>query len=395
MSSESPGAPAPPVRQRGRWAVLRGWLLGLAVLAGALAAFQLLVFRKPPLEVRATAAARGTVEQTISSTKAGSVRSRRAADLSVDLAGVIRALHVREGDRVRQGARLLSLDRRDAEAALAAAEQERAALAAAVAEWKVRRDDTHRERDRIAELYKSASASQAELDQAQTRLDANEALLLAARARLEAQGAVIERARVALAKCELAAPFDGIIAARFVEVGEWATPGKVAFRLIDTDRLYVRAELDEVDVAGLRLDLPARVVLDPWRDRRLPGRVTRIAPFVSEVEEQNRTVEVEIELSGGTEGIELRPGLSADVELILRVESDVLRVPAPALLENDRVLVVAEDGRARSRALRIGVRNWEYAQVLEGLREGEWVITSLESEAVKDGALVRRTDVPK
>jgi HlyD family secretion protein len=383
-----------PVARRRTWPLLRGWLIALLAVAAVGVPVQLLVFRRPPVEVRTIAVAPGTVEQTVSSTKAGAVRSRRAADLSVDVAGLIWTLHVREGDRVARGAKLLTLDRRDAAALLAAAERERAALEAAVAEWGVRRDDARRERDRLAELLKAASASQAELDQAQTRADTMETSLRAARARLDVHEAAVDRARLALEKCDLVAPFDGVVASRYVEVGEWATPGKVVFRLIDDARLYVRAELDEVDIAGLKLGLPARVTLDPYRDRRLPGRVTRIAPVVSELEEQNRTVEVEIEFSGGTEGIELRPGLSADVEIILRTEERVARIPAPALLEGDRVLVAAPDGRARARPVRIGLRNWDYAQVLGGLAEGERVITSLESEAVKDGVRIRLAGGP-
>ncbi len=371
------------------WKLLRGWIAALAVAAALFAGLQLTFFRAPAVDVRGVAAAPGVVEQTVSSTKAGSIRSRNAADLSVDAAGLIIALQVREGDRVKRGDRLLSVDRRDAAAALAAAERERGVLEASSAEWSVRRDDARRERDRLSELLKGNSASQAELDSAQMRVDTAEATLRAAQARLEVQAAAVDRARLAVDKCELLAPFDGVVSARFTERGEWATPGKVVLRLLDVDRLYVRAELDEVDIAGLRLGLPARVTLDPWRERRLPGRVTRIAPYVSEVQEQNRTVEVEIELDGAPEGVELRPGLSADVEIILRSEKNVLRVPAPALLEGDRVLLAGADGRARARPLRIGLRNWEYAQVLEGLAAGDLVITSLESEAVKDGARIR------
>lgn len=388
--NEPAAPPRPPVRRRTWWTLLRGWILAAAVAAAIGGAVQVAVFRRPPVEVRTLAVAPGTVEQTVSSTKAGAVRSRRTADLGVDVAGVVQVLHVREGDRVRKGARMLSIDSRDAAAALAGAERERAALEAAVAEWTVRRDDALRERDRIGGLLKTASASQAELDQSQTRLSTTEISVRAASARLAVQAAMVERARLALEKCDLAAPFDGVVAERFVEAGEWATPGKVVFRLVDLERLYVRAELDEVDIAGLKLDLPARVTLDPYRDRRLPGKVTRIAPYVSEAQEQNRTVVVEVEFTGGTEGIELRPGLSADVEIILRVEEKVLRIPAPALLEGDRVLVATPGNLAAARQVRIGLRNWDYAQVLEGLAEGEHVITSLESEAVRDGVRIRR-----
>ena len=160
-------------------------------------------------------------------------------------------------------------------------------------------------------------------------------------------------------------------------------------RLIDPEHLYVRAELDEVDLGPLRVGMVVRVTLDPYKDRRPAGKIVRIAPFVSEAQEQNRTLEVEVELGAGIEGLELKPGTSADVEVILRERDGVLRIPSQALLEGNRVLVAGADGRARAVALKIGLKNWEFAEVLEGLTEGDSVIVSLENEAVKDGALVR------
>ena len=136
-------------------------------------------------------------------------------------------------------------------------------------------------------------------------------------ARVAVQRAILARARIALDKCDLRAPFAGIVSELFVEIGEWALPGKLGVRLLDPERYYVRAELDEVDIGAVGEGLPARVTLDPWRDRRLSGRVTRVAPVVSEKEEQNRTLEVEVEFTGGAEGLDLKPGTSSDVSVLL------------------------------------------------------------------------------
>jgi HlyD family secretion protein len=142
-------------------------------------------------------------------------------------------------------------------------------------------------------------------------------------------------------------------------------------------------------MANLRVGLPVRVTLDPFRDRKLPGKIVRVAPYVSEIQEQNRTLEIEVDLDRVSEGISLKPGTSADVEVILSDVRAAMRIPSRALLEGNRVLVADRDGRARAVPLKLGIRNWEYAQVLEGLAGGEPVIVSLESERVKDGARVR------
>jgi HlyD family secretion protein len=131
----------------------------------------------------------------------------------------------------------------------------------------------------------------------------------------------------------------------------------------------------------------ARVTLDSVPERSFPARVTHIAPFVLDVEQQNRTVEIEVELDDAAFAATLLPGTSADVEVILEVRAEVLRLPTHALLEGQRVLVLA-DGRAEERRLELGLTNWDWTEVLRGLTPGELVITSLEREGVVAGAAV-------
>jgi len=387
----APASGAPPPR---RWRQARGWILALLLAGGAILFVQLVLLRPVPLPVRTVRAERGLVEETVSSTKAGALRSRLASAVSVDVAGTIVTLHARQGAQVRQGDLLVSIDRRDADAALAATRRELSVLDSLLGEARTKQADAARERERFRELRKTESASQSQFDQAETLADMAAASAQAAAARVESQKAAVTRAEIAVEKCDLHAPFKAVVADLYVELGEWAVPGKVAMKLIDPDHLYVRAELDEVDLAGVRVGLPARVTLDPYKNRKLAAKVTRVAPYVSELQEQNRTVEIELEFTGGTEGLDLKHGTSADVEVILREEPGVLRIPAQALLEGNRVLIAAADGRARARTLKIGVRNWEFAHVLEGLAEGERVIVSLESEKLKDGVRIQEAAEP-
>lgn len=369
--------------------ILRSWLIALLVPALLLVAAYAFFSRTKPLEVRLRAVERGKVEQTVSSTKAGAVRSRKSSDLSVETAGAIVAIHAREGRAVKAGEHLVSIDRRDADAVLAAATGEQKVLESLAVEAAARRKEALRELERLEQLHRSGVATESQLDTARMLGDATAAALAAAEARVEAQKTVVARAAVAVEKCDLHAPFDGVVAEVNVEVGEWALPGQVAMRLLDPLRVYVRAELDEVDIGQVRVDLPARVTLDPYRDRRIAGKVVRIAPYVSELLEQNRTLEIEVELTGGIGGIDLKPGTSADVEVILREIPDTLRIPASAILEGDQVFVVDAEGRARRAPVTLGLRNWEYAQLLDGLREGDRIIVSLESELLKEGVPVR------
>ena len=80
----------------------------------------------------------------------------------------------------------------------------------------------------------------------------------------------------------------------------------------------------------------------------------------------------------------LLPGTSADVEIILSAEDEVLRVPTSALIEGGSVLVL-DEGTLRRRELQVGRRNWNYTEVESGLEEGEWVVVSLDREEIRDG----------
>jgi HlyD family secretion protein len=137
------------------------------------------------------------------------------------------------------------------------------------------------------------------------------------------------------------------------------------------------------------------VTIDAYPGRTFAGHVTRVAPYVLDREEQNRTVEIEVSLEypGGPMEVRLLPGTSADVEVILQSREAVLRVPTPALLEGGRVLVVKE-GKLEERKVRTGLRNWDWTEVLEGLSPGDLVVTSLDKPEIKAGAEVKVTESP-
>jgi HlyD family secretion protein len=163
--------------------------------------------------------------------------------------------------------------------------------------------------------------------------------------------------------------------------------------LLDPASLYVSAPIDEVDSARVAVGQTARVTVDSFRDRAFPTRVRRIAPYVLDVQEQNRTVDVELDFIENPLPEGLLPGTSADVEIVLAVREAALRVPTPALMEGGRVLVLA-DGLLAERRIEAGLRNWDFTEVLSGLAEGDLVVTSLDREEVKAGARARAADAP-
>jgi HlyD family secretion protein len=288
---------------------------------------------------------------------------------------------------VRRGETLLLLDASTAETQLEAAQRDLEAARATAEAARAAATLARQDHDRTVALFKSSVVSQGEMDQAKSRLESAEADLGAAAAREQRAGATVRLARDELAHLRVVAPFDGVVSQRLVEVGESVIPGQPVLELVGLDRLYVSAPLDEIDIGRVREGLPARVSLDPYRGRVWQGSVSRVSPVVNDVREQNRTLEVEVEMMPDSTAPQPKPGTSADVEIILDERDGVLRVPTYAVIENKQVLVI-EDGKAVTKPVTIGLKNWDWSEIKDGLKENDRVITSLDRQGVKAGARV-------
>jgi len=377
---------------------MRRWLLFLGVLAVAVVATMVLrrtVLAPEPIAVEVAEVSRGRVEQTVTNSRGGTVKAHRRARLSPEVGGRVVTLPYREGEQVAAGAVLLAIDDGVLRAQLLLARTETAAA-------KARERQVCTEQSRAAkELARNRTLAERKVISADL-LEGLEAKAVAATAACAAAGAEVEQARAqvgvvetGLAQTRLVAPFAGTIARRSVEVGEWATPSPPAvpvepvIDLIDTEPRYVTAPMDEVDAAKLAVGQQVKVTLDPYPDDTFPGHVTRVAAFVLDVEQQNRTVEIEVSLDDEALAGRLLPGTSADVEVVLGAHDDALRIPTSALMEGGRVLVVGDDGRLVEREVTVGLRNWDFVEITSGVAAGERVVTSLDRPEVKAGAQVR------
>lgn len=371
---------------------LRRTLVLLALVAIVVLA-RFTVFAPKPLEVEVVQVERGTVESTVTNSKAGTVETRRRARLSPEIGGRVVALPHREGSRVKKGDVLLRLDDSTQRAELdrarkelnsARAEHRRACTAAELA-----RREYHRNR----ELAADGIVTESLLDQSESAAETGAAECEAAAAVVETAEAAVRVLENELRKTVLTAPFDGVVAEVSIELGEWTTPSPPALPvppvidLLDSRVTYISAPMDEVDSARIQPGQPARVTIDSYPGQSFAGMVSRVAPYVLDVEAQNRTVEIEVELEDRELATGLLPGTSADVEVILDVHEDVLRLPTPALLPGQAVLMVS-DGVLERRDLEVGLRNWDYSEILDGIAEGARVVSSLDREEIQAGAEV-------
>ena len=378
---------------------MRKWLLwSLLLVAGAAALLRFTLLTPELVPVKVVRAELGRVESTITNTKAGTVRARRRAQLSAEVGGRVVKIAHREGDRVAAGAPLLGLNDSTQRAQLRLAEEGLRVAEASRRQACIARDRARRELDRKRKLAEQAIVSEDLLDHLESAYEGASASCSAAAAEVDRARAQISAIEVELEKLVIRAPFDGVIAEVAVEVGEWITPSPplltapAVVDVIDPTSLYVSAPMDEVDSAAIRTGQPAKVSVDSHPGASFPGKVVRVAPYVLDIEAQNRTVEIEVEIEDPEVAATLLPGTSADVEVVLEARDSVLRLPTSALLEGNRALV-ARDGRLVEQPVQLGLRNWDWAEIREGLSPDQAVVISLDRVEVKVGARVQVEEI--
>lgn len=367
--------------------------LAIAAVIVAAAAFALYAATRPkPIAVVVAAVDSGRVETTVANTRAGSVAACRRAKVAPPAGGRIERLPVKEGQRVKAGELLLELWNDDLAARERISREQLGSAQARVVEVCQLADAAKGEARRARELRAQNFVSEQSVVRTEADAASRAAACASARTQVREGEARIVASKADTARTVLRAPFDGIVAEINGEIGEYLTPSPPgiptlpAVDLIDDSCIYVTAPIDEVDAAQLKVGMRGRISLDAYRGKHFDGHVRRIAPYVLALEKQARTVEVEVEFDAPGEARQLLIGYSADIEVVVDSRDGVLRIPTPALMPGNRVLVLGDDGRLAERKLDIGLTNWEFTEVKAGLNRGDRVVTSLDREGVKAGA---------
>ncbi len=371
-------------------------LIFLAVVAAGAAALRLTVLRPKLVPVTVQRVETGRVEDSVVNSRAGTVQSRLRSEMSPGIAGQVVAIPARKGTHVKKGDVLLRLDDTEEKARVELATRSLDAARAVADQARLEAEYAERQWKRSQDLARNQVVSETDFDANRTRAQTTQVALAAAKARIQEAEASLEAAKSVLEKTVITAPFDGVVLDVTTEVGEWISPSPPGvpippvLDLIDPQALYVSAPIDEADVARIRVGLPVRLTLDAFRGRFFKGKLTYVSSFVETRQEQNRTLRVEAEFEETRLPENLLPGLSADIEIILDARENVLRIPTYALLENNRVLVIAGD-RLVERKVNTGLHNWSFTEITSGLAAGEQVVVSLDRPEVKTGARVTVT----
>lgn len=380
--------------------IIRWAIVVLVIVAGSLLILR--AARPKPVSVAVKAVTRGIVERTVSNTRAGTVKACRRTKLSPSAGGQIYKLPIKEGDTVKSGQLLLELWNEDLKALALLAEREVEAARNRSRANCLKADAARRSADRLVVLRKRDVVPEDRTENAVADATALAAECQARQAEVRVMEAKVAVTHANIERTRLTAPFDGVIARINGEIFEFVTPSPVgiptppAVDLIDNQCFYVAAPIDEVDAAEIREQMPVRITMDAFRDKHFDGHVRRIADFVLDFEKQARTVDVDAAFDHLEDFKALLAGYSADIEVIIDVRRDVVRVPTEAVMDGKQIyLYLPEQEKLSLKTIRTGLSNWDWTEVLEGLAPDEWVVVNVDAPGLEDGVpAVRLPEAP-
>jgi macrolide-specific efflux system membrane fusion protein len=320
-----------------------------------------------------TTVRRGDLDVTVLET--GRIEPRAQAQVKSRVGGQVTAVTVQEGEKVKVGQLLLRLEptdyQRDVARQEAEIEQQRLALDYATLQL------ARSEKARAVSI-----APQTELDQAR-----HEAAT--ARARLVMSRVALATARDRLRYTAIEAPIAGTVTQRGINPGEVVVPGVTAtvegkplLVIADLSTLLVKIDLNQIDVARVRKGQQAEITVDALPGKKFSAHVSKVAPAaVTSTRAQGADVfPVEAQLDAAQDLAEIKPGMTADVRIVVATEKNVLLLPIEAVVtskDQSKVTVIDEGGRKPQTTVHdviAGARNDRDVEIKSGVHQGEKVL---------------------
>jgi membrane fusion protein (multidrug efflux system) len=279
-------------------------------------------------------------------TTVGTLRADESVVIRPEINGRLVAVHFEEGQRVRQGDKLFSMDASVTEADLR--------------EAQANFENARRANARAEDLGSRQLLSRSDVDTAKAQLGVAQARVASARAQLD--------------KTTIVAPFNGVIGLREASVGAVLSPGQALVNLVRLDPMEVDFSLPEGDLAAVAPGQPVRLTVDAYPGEAFTGEVMAIEPVI---DVNSRSAKVRARVPNPD--YRLRPGLFARVTLeVGEAGASAILVPEQALLQEGetRFVYVVRDGKAARAVVRTGQRLPGRVAIVEGLSEGDQVITA-------------------
>jgi len=274
----------------------------------------------------------------------GNMAANEYVEIKSEIDGIIEFIGFEEGQRVKKGDILFRVDEKKL----------RAALAQVQANLKL----SHASAERYKALIQSKAVSQQEYEQAIATLEMDEA--------------TVDLTKAQLSDALIVAPFDGIMGARSVSEGQFIAKGASLSSIINQDLMKAEFNVPERYLNKVQQNQDIEIIVAAYPDKKFKGSVYFINP---QIDELTRTVLVKAKVPNG-EGL-LRRGMFANLNLIVDVRDDAIVIPESAIMlrgESVNIFAVDEEGFARLRQARVGLRFDGMVQIVSGLSEGEIVV---------------------
>ena len=340
---------------------------------------------------------RGDIRETISAS--GEIRAKTQINIGTSVAGEIKAIHVVDGQNVKAGELLVTIDQErlrqgeiQAQAALDAARQDAARLEAAMR----RSVDSF---PRYESLRQQGLMSDEDFRQQKLAKESAVLSYSSAKANVAQSDANLKAMRDGLSKATLRAPIAGRVTSLKAEKGETAIPGMSnlpgATLMIISDMSQMQAEIkvNESEVVRTKVGQTAQVTVESLPGKVFQGSVIEVATGTEKTGTDANLYKVKVLLAGQRTDLDnLRPGMSARAVILTQAAKGVLRVPLQAVLEREgsqedaqkqgllapmarNIVMVFKAGKAEERAVQIGIANTQFFELKEGLAEGDKVLT--------------------
>ncbi len=384
-------------------------IVAVLLVVGAVAGFARLKGASSEIDAsKVVVVETGTMVKSVVAT--GKIDPTTKVEIKSRANGIIEKLPVDVDSDVKAGDVLAELDKEQLQAVLRSAEANLQAARAALdaAEANLKKDAVmaegpdvefaRRNYDRAQQLFAQRLIPQSQLDDAhsavdvavnhqraaQSQLSVDQATVSQAKAQVAQAKAAADQAAESLAYATIRAPIRATVLSRDVEVGSPVSSilnlganATLVMTLGDIQQVFVRGKVDEADIGRVRLDQPARIRVETFKDRVFGGRVTQISPLG--VEKDNVT-SFEVKVSIDNPGQELKANMTANAEIVLEEHPNALLIPEAAVTYDatkaayvDVVTPSAKTGRKRT-PIKVGVGNGTKIEVLGGLKAGDKLV---------------------
>jgi len=309
----------------------------------------------------------------------GTVTARTVSAISSRVMGTVTTVHVKEGQRVKAGQLLLTLDARDLGEKVTGAESAYNEALKALGSATEQRDHAKTTYERFLKLHEQNALSTQELDNMETKKKVAELEYQRAEAMVKRAEAGLKEARVYKGFASITSPIDGIVSSKKTDTGSMATPG-IPLMIVEDDSAYkVEAAVDERFLNTMVTGMSATISV---AGQTMEGRVVEIVPSVDPI---SRTFMVKLEVPGGA----LRSGQYVKVSFATGRKVSLL-VPAVSVVRKGQltgVYRVDDDGLVTYRLIKAGRMHGQSLEVLSGIEPGDRIVTGNVRQAIDGGVL--------